>query len=79
MATKTYRISKERDGWAVSIRKTGLILASFDHKHQAEDYRAAQVRADEQSAVMASFNELEEARCMLGELRAELAELAELA
>lgn len=71
MATE-YRISKEREGWAVSNRKTGLVLVTFDHKHQAEDYRAAQVRADEQSDVLATFNELQEARCLLGELREEL-------
>lgn len=71
--TTAYRISKESEGWAVSSRKSGLILVTFNHKHEAEDYCAAQVRADEQSQVLATFNELEEARCLLGELRAELA------
>lgn len=68
-----YRVSKEEQEWAVSRRSDGLILAGFEHKHQAEEYRDAQIRADEQSAVMGEFDELDEVRCLLAELREELA------
>ena len=61
----SYRITKERNGWAVSGIKSGLILVTLDHKS------AAQERADEQSQVLAAFNELQEARCLLGELASE--------
>jgi hypothetical protein len=40
---------------------------------QARAGAEAQARADEQSNVLATFNELQEARCLLGELRLELA------
>jgi hypothetical protein len=71
MASK-YRISKERDGFAVSRAKTGEILVTLDRRDQAEDYRAAQMRADEQTRVLRAFNDAEEIRCLAAELRAEL-------
>lgn len=51
-----YHISKQSGEWIVVVRKTGLIIASFDHKHLADDYLAAQKRADEQSEVMSAYN-----------------------
>ncbi len=51
-----YKISKENGLWAVSEKKTGLILADYPHKHQAEEYRNRQLMADEQSSVMSEFN-----------------------
>lgn len=68
-----YRVSKEANEWIVSDRATGLILAYFDDKPQAQDYAAAQARADEQSRVLGDFNAAEELRCLMAELRAELA------
>ncbi len=65
MATK-YRISKERDGFAVS--NNGSIIATFDRKDQAEDYMLAQRRADEQSKVLGDFNHAALIRELLAEL-----------
>jgi hypothetical protein len=63
-----YRISKEGNEWAVSSKKTGLILAAFDRKDQAEDYLVAQRRADEQSQVLGDFNRAALIRELLAEL-----------
>lgn len=63
-----YRVSKEGNEWIVSNR-AGLILAYFEHKIDAEDYLAAQLRADEQSQVLGAFNRA----ALLRELAAELA------
>jgi hypothetical protein len=65
MNTK-YRISKEGSEWVVA-NKAGLILAYFDKKTDAEDYAAAQRRADEQSRVLGDFNR----ESLLRELAAE--------
>ena len=70
MANK-YRISKEREDWIVSVAKTGIILAYFEHKHQAEDYRAEQNRADEQSKVMGDYNNVELSRVLAAEFALE--------
>jgi hypothetical protein len=51
-----YKISKENGMWAVSEKKTGLIIADYQHKPQAEEYRNRQMLADEQSMVMSEFN-----------------------
>lgn len=66
--TAKYRISKEANEWIVA-NKAGLILAYFDHKVDAEDYAAAQRRADEQSQVLGDFNRA----ALLRELAAEFA------
>lgn len=71
MAT-AYRISKERDGFAVCKSKTGEILVTFDRKDQAEEYREDQKRADEQSRVMGEYNRSELLRTLAAELAAEL-------
>jgi hypothetical protein len=72
MSTK-YRISKENGEWIVSNRSNGLIIAYFEHKIDAEDYAAAQRRADEQSQVLRAFNDAEELRCLAAEFAAEFA------
>jgi len=65
---KAYKISKEQDGvFAVSCAKTGIILAEFDSKYDAQDYLAAQIRADEQSRVMSRFNEQQEMQALVAE------------
>lgn len=66
-----YRINKEKDGFVVSTRKTGFVLVVFDRKDEAEAYRDAQVRADEQTQVLRAYNEAEELRCLLAEFLAE--------
>jgi hypothetical protein len=66
-----YKVSKEGSEWIVSDR-AGLILAYFEHKLDAEEYRVAQMRADEQSQVLGDFNDAEELRCLVAELRVEL-------
>ena len=63
-----YRISKEGNEWAVSNKKTGLILVTFDRKDQAEDYLVAQRRADEQSQVLGDLNRAALIRELLAEL-----------
>ena len=68
-----YRISKENGEWIVSNRSNGLIIAYFKHKIDAEDYAAAQRRADEQSQVLRAFNDAEELRCLAAEFVAEFA------
>ena len=68
-----YSISKERDGFAVCVAKTGKILVTFERRDQAEDYRTAQVRADEQARVLRAFNEAQEVRCLAAEFLAEFA------
>lgn len=72
MASK-YRISQELDGIAVSLASTGQIIATFGRRDQAEEYLVAQLRADEQSQVLAAYNEAEEIRCLAAEFAAELA------
>ncbi len=73
MNTKTYQISKEReDGYAVSLRRTGKILAYFNDELSAREYRLAQERADEQSRVGSEFNKQQALDSMIAELRAEL-------
>lgn len=65
---KAYKISKERDGvFAVSRAKTGSIIAEFGSKYDAQDYLAAQVRADEQSRVMSRFNEQQNMQALMAE------------
>lgn len=64
-----YSISKEKGEWIVWDKKSGLILAYFNHKIDAEEYALAQRRADEQSQVMGDFNRA----ALLRELAAELA------
>ena len=51
----TYTVSKQLDEWIVANR-TGLIRAYFDRRVDAEDYAAAQRRADEQAQVLGDFN-----------------------
>lgn len=70
--SKGYQVSLERSEWIVSVRKTGVILAYFQHKHQAEEYIAEQGKADEQHAVMGAYNEEQEIRCLAAEFLQEL-------
>jgi len=70
MTTK-YSISKERDGFAVCIRKSGVILVTFPNRWDADEYIVHQLRADEQSRVMSAYNEAEEIRCLAAESAAE--------
>jgi hypothetical protein len=63
-----YSISKEQNEWVVCVRKTGLIIAYFERKDQAQDYLTSQVRADEQSQVLSDFNHQQ----LLRELQAEM-------
>lgn len=71
--SQPYRISKERDGFAVSRAKTGEIFVTFDRRDQAEEYRVAQLRADEQASVLSAFNDEQELRCLAAEFLLELA------
>jgi len=50
-----YKISKQNNEYVVS-NKYGVIIAYFDAKAHAEDYKQAQMRADEQSAVMFDYS-----------------------
>lgn len=67
-----YKSSKEQgEVFAVSCAKTGIIIAEFGNKYDAQDYLAAQVRADEQSQVMSRFNEQQEMQALVAEFRKE--------
>ena len=56
----------------MSVAKTGIILAYFEHKHQAEDYRTEQNRADEQSKVLGDYNKAELSRVLAAEMIQEM-------
>lgn len=71
MNANTYRISKEDGEWVVADKKSGIIIAYFDRKNQAEEYLADQVRADEQSNVMSDYNHAAMIRELASEFAAE--------
>lgn len=50
----------------------GQIISTHAHKIDAEEAAQAQARADEQSRVMAEFNQAAEARALWAEFLAEL-------
>lgn len=50
-----YKIIKQDNEYVVS-NKHGVIIAYFDTKAEAQDYRQAQMRDDERSAVMFAYN-----------------------
>ena len=69
----TYKVTKEANDFVV-VNTTGLIIAYFgDRKDLAIEYVAAQNRADEQSTVLAAYNEQQELLALSAEFRAEFA------
>jgi hypothetical protein len=50
-----YKISKQNDDYVVA-NKYGVIIAYFGNRADADAYKQDQIRADEQSQVMAAFN-----------------------
>lgn len=69
----TYKISKEEDQFVVT--RKGAIIAWFADRDSAQEYKQAQLRADEQHNVMSAYNDEQESRALLAELKAELADL----
>ena len=66
----TYKISKQDGDWIVA-NATGLIIAYFDHRDDAVEYRAAQQRDDERASVMGAYNDEQLDRELLAEFMAE--------
>jgi hypothetical protein len=50
-----YKISKQNNEFVVA-NKQGTIIGYFDSRLEAEEYKQAQIRANEQSAIMFDYN-----------------------
>jgi hypothetical protein len=66
----TYKISKQDGDWIIA-NATGRIIAYFDQRDDAVEYRAAQQRDDERASVMGAYNDEQLDRELLAEFIAE--------